>query len=246
MKSKIDYTELNEKIRHYLSGSLSQEEIDDLWVEAIKNPEIMEYLKTSVNLHGIAANEEEARIEDEPAVYRINSWAGYVAAAVIVIGLLAGSFIWYQQQQVLPATPEAVDRIELDIMRSAIDELPADRQNLQTALSYAVQDNEDIAFNILDSLRADTELDEVRIEATLTKGILMYNSGDYEGAAELFESNIASDYLSEFQKERSMWYLSQCYLRMEKFDEAYDLANKVIELDGSYYRAARQLLEQYD
>ena len=246
MKSKTDYTALNEKIQHYLSGSLSQEEIDELWVEAIKDPEVMEYLKTSVNLHGIAAEEEETQVEDKPAIYRIGTWSGYVAAAVVIIGLLAGSFIWYQQQQAIPATPEAVDRIELDIMRSAIDELPADRQNLQSALSYAVQDNEETAFTILDSLRTDADLDEVRIEATLTKGILLYNSGDYEGAAALFETNIAFDQLSDSQRERSRWYLSQCYLRMEKFDDAYELAGKVIELDGSYYRAARQLLDQFD
>lgn len=240
MRSRIDYTELDEKIRRYVNGSLSQQEIDELWVDVLMDPEALDYLKASINLHSIAAEQQH----EAAPVYQLGTVYKFVAAAVLIIGLMAGSFLWFQQQSV-PAAPQAVDRIELDIMRSAIDQLPSDQQNLQSALALAVEDNRTGAFAILDSLRSDADLQKVQIEATITKGILKYNESNFKEASELFEYTLAYNNLSVSQKERSLWYLTQCYLQDEKYDEARELARRVEDLDGSYYRAAQNLLQQF-
>lgn len=42
------------KLRHrYVKGTATQEEIEEFWIEALKDPEQLELLKTEVNLKAV-------------------------------------------------------------------------------------------------------------------------------------------------------------------------------------------------
>lgn len=47
---------IQNKIERYISGNLAEKEIDDLWVEFIKDPELYEYFETYLHLKYMAKN----------------------------------------------------------------------------------------------------------------------------------------------------------------------------------------------
>lgn len=244
MRSRYNYSDLDEQIRHYINGTLTQEEIDQLWAELLRQPEYLEYFKTSVNLHAVAKEEQVANLpaKQEPGQ---NPWVRLMAAAVLLIAMAAGFFLWYDQQSV-QVVPEAIDRIELDIMRSAAEVPEQDQQPLQQALMMVADEQTDQARKFLDSLRSAAHSGELKIETVITRAVIDYNEGHYAHAGELFEQVLNRPDLSPGQRERAHWYLAQALLRLEEYEQARQHAETVRDIDGAYYRAARRLLDQYD
>ncbi|WP_069130350.1 hypothetical protein [Rhodohalobacter halophilus] len=61
MKNKIHQTkqkeiEVYKKIETYISGNLSQFEIEELWEILINNPDLMNQLETALNVRSLAKN----------------------------------------------------------------------------------------------------------------------------------------------------------------------------------------------
>lgn len=246
MKSKLSYEDLDEQIRLYINGALSQEQIDELWTELIRHPEYMEYFRASVNLHAVAREEESAdALIQQHQEDTTNVWPRLFIAAMLMISIAAGAFLWFQQQQV-SGGPEAIDRIEIDIMRSTAQVPDEEEGSLQQALTLVADEQTDQAATLLDSLRERGGSQEVKTEATLTKAVIAYNQQQYTESRELFEEMLEEGSLNESQKERVHWYLTQSLIRLGEYDLARDHAEYVVQMDGSYYRTASSLLEQFE
>ncbi len=59
---KNDHTQVSEKIIRYVNGGLSDDEIDELWVEIIRDEYYMNYLKTIVNLKKVIEEKDRSPI----------------------------------------------------------------------------------------------------------------------------------------------------------------------------------------
>lgn len=244
MRSRYNFSDLDEQIRQYINGTLTQEEIDQLWAELIREPEYLEYFKTSVNLHAVA-REEQVTEQSDKQESGYNPWIRLTAAAVLLVVMAAGIFLWYLQPSA-PVTPEAIDRIELDIMRSAAEVPEQDQQPLQQALMMVADEQTSQARQFLDSLYTVAHSGELKTEAAITRAVIDYNEGHYTQARELFEQVLDRPDLSPGQRERAHWYLAQALLQLEEHSQARQHAGIVRDIDGAYYRAARQILDQYE
>lgn len=243
MNSKFSYQDLDEWIRSYINGTLSQEEIDKLWSELIRNPEFMEYFRTSVNMYAVAREENHAS-EAANQFFNKSVWPRLMAAAVLIVAVAAGTFLWYQQQ-VISEVPRAVDRIEIDIMRSTAEVPTGDEQPLQQALMLIAEQQIDEAVNLLDSLSEKSENAELMTEASLTKAVIDYNDSRFQEARQTFKEILEYEVISNGQKERVHWYLAQTLIQLQEYDQAREHADRVVDMDGAYYRAASQMLEQF-
>jgi len=94
MSKNNEKLEIEEQIDRYVAGQLSQEEIDELWVELVQHDEYMAYLETSANLKEITRDKQEKSAKDRPA------WM-YAAAAVVLLLLAVIGVMQYQNRNTL-------------------------------------------------------------------------------------------------------------------------------------------------
>lgn len=59
---KADHAQVNEKIIRYVNGRLSEDEIEELWAEIIRDEYYMNYLKTIVNLKKVIEEKDRSPI----------------------------------------------------------------------------------------------------------------------------------------------------------------------------------------
>ena len=239
MTNRNEKLEIEEKIDRYVNGELSQEEIEDLWVELIQDDEYVDYLETTANLKEATGKGASKR----------NSGRGWIYAAaaslillVAVMGTLQFGFFESSGEQIKP-----VEDIELDYYRSSEDATTiTDREQIiRNALNLFNEGRFDEAINLLESERNKATEAEWIAKLNLTMGTLFYNTDKFNNAAFYFNDiiNNYKDQVSTLTLEKAYWYLGNSYFQLDMLAEAEAAMQKAYELNGAYSRVAKSYLD---
>lgn len=247
--------ELLEKIDSYIKGRLSQEEIEDLWIEFLKYPDIFHYFETEVQIQDMIKDRDIPesfqidRVEEpkrEASSYKV--WA-YAAAAAVILAL--GLQFFAIQQPGADTSRLALTEIELDemigsdIYRSEDEILEFDMQ-INHAIAMAYNDSLDKAIKTFRELLEKDLNDRQLARAELNIGILLYNNGEYEEAKNHFERVIRLESVHESFIEKGWWLYGNALLNTGDVEGARDAVNLAYGMNGRFQKPALALLKKLD
>lgn len=231
--------DLERKIDLYLNGRLSEEEIDNLWVELIQDGYYLDYMKSVANLKSIIEEKRESRT---PGVTKqIRKYASYVTAAAVVIFVGVLGVMNYSANNADPISP--IDEIGLDIVRSGGGvSVNVSNEVIKKAVQLAADGSTQEAKDLL-TTELDTEEDPALIaEFSITLGSIQYNLGEYEEAASNFKIATEQEGISESILEKGYWLLANSYFQLDQLDEAKTAFQYTYDLDRDYSRIAKSYI----
>jgi tetratricopeptide (TPR) repeat protein len=243
--------EIERKIDLYINGRLTQPQIDNLWVEMIEYPEMLSYLKTSASIKelvrgtqgAINTNSISATVPVSP-FKTIGNLRPFMAAALLLIAIGVGSLYYMSSSEAeTNRVYGPLETLELIAYRSATTpEVDEARRQLIDAVDLALSGSTTSALQILVQIIQSDSTDELKAEATLNKGIIEYNLGEFAEAIVSFKQGLSLNDSNPQLYERAMWNLSHAHMAVGNTDEAKASLQLVIELNGAHSRAARNYL----
>jgi tetratricopeptide (TPR) repeat protein len=237
METKIPKN-IQEQIHRLVDGKLSQTQSDELWTIMLPNPAYIDYMQTAIAFRSLGKDVQNGIITESVSnISKIRSLL--VAAAVLLIIGLLGLLTF-----IAPTEPDLMSpltMIELNNVRSS-ETSTGSSHLLQTAISHLVNNETIKAREILETIRTNPQMSSDWNEAILLSGIIYYNERNFEQA--LAEFNLLSSNEDILMREESLWYSANAHLHLQRTEEAMEILQKVIALDGAYSRAAQRLLQQ--
>lgn len=247
-------TSIKERIHDFVEGNLSDNEVDQLWAELIARPDDLDYLQTLTTLKKMGEDGKFDHLYDtEPNVFPMTGaqetstptfyerFKPYlVAATVIIIGIAILFNLMTSVQQ--PQTAGPISMIEYEIERSADNQTMLDSY-LQEAVNLATSGNLEAAYAQIDEASSLELTTEQTIDLKMVKGAIQYNSQNYSQALETFKSVNTTEGIGLMNLEKSTWYLANTQLQLGMTNDALESIERVIELDGSFSRVAKNKLE---
>lgn len=236
-KSEEDL-QVQERIDLYLNGKLGQDQIDDLWVEIIENPENYDYLHTSAALRKIISPKSEAT---RTPSYSLSKWQQCAAAAGFA--LIMGITAIYLTTSSLDNRFGPLDSLDFTSMRSGTEVVTSetDRQML-SAVYMAVKGEYDVAILLLNDIYERSTHDPVKSEALMNIGIIEYNSDQFASAIRTFTQITQNHTADILTLERAYWYLAQSQMASGDMASARESIETVISIDGAHSRMAKNYL----
>lgn len=246
---------IKKRIHDYVEGNLSSEEVDQLWAELIARPDDLDYLQTLSTLNKMGADGKFDHLyEEQPNILPLiaaqetsvsttiyEKFKPYMAAAsVIIVGVVILFNLMTSVQQPLDVGP--ISMIEYGVERSADNQTMLDSY-LQEAVNLATNGNLEAAYAQIDEASSLDLTDEQNIDLIMVKGAIQYNSNNYYEALETFESINNTAGIDQMNLEKGTWYLANTQLQLGMTDEAIESMERVVELDGSFSRVAKNKLE---
>ena len=250
-------------IEKYLSGSLTEEQTDMLWAELLSDGDAMDYLKTMSAMKKMANNgeftvdtpfsktnygyEKSANVSlDYESDKRVGSiihgnggisWKWIAAALFLIVAAAGISYMMLQESTNGQTNPIAF--IEYDIFRSAGDELVL-IPNIEEVIMLSASGEHAQAISLLSTIKDEYGLvDEPQL--VILKGSLNFNAGEFEQALTTF-SSIDHSLLSIRELEELLWYKANASVHAGHIVESTRRLQQIIEMDGSYSRVAKNLL----
>ncbi len=246
---------IKKRIHDYVEGNLSSEEVDQLWAELIARPDDLDYLQTLSTLKKMGeAGKFDHLYDEEPNVLPLSAaketsvsatiyeqFKPYLAAAsVIIVGVAILFNLMTSVQQ--PQDGGPISMIEYGVERSADNQTMLDNY-LQEAVSLATNGNLEAAYAQIDEASSLELTEEQSIDLKMVKGAIQYNSQNYTEALTTFDSINKTAGIGQMNLEKGTWYLANTQLQLGMTDEAIESMERVIELDGSFSRVAKNKLE---
>ncbi|MCC5942678.1 MAG: hypothetical protein JJU37_14145 [Balneolaceae bacterium] len=249
--------EILKSIENFINGELSQSEIDDLWVEFLKNPEYYKLFETELHLKALIKKGVKPNFIDdvgkvnEPTthyLYKYKAWIVAAAAALLItIGL---QFFSIDEQQAMQQWAiSSIDKTEMlgaDVYRSDEQEVASVDIAINEALALAYNDETVIAIERFRELLTLSPTDQQRVRIEMNLGILLYNVTAYESAAVHFESVVEFEEADINFKEKGYWFLGNAYLNMGQLQEARDAVFEAYTMSGRFQNPALALLKNLD
>lgn len=235
------------KIDAYLKGQLSNEEVDEIWVEIAKNPDLLQHLEIEAGLKEIFSEDKrEALIHP----MKVNSptkeykwiWQAAAAVAILLVALL---------QLFRTDTPNEIEDFvlaEIDI--SQIETYDALRNSeqisvpdsiLNLAFEALLSADTDKALSYYNEVITNHDTEPYSSKAYLNKGIILYNEGNFQESVEALNTASEKAGQNRMVAEKAYWYLANAYLKLENYDLALEAAGNTYAQNGVFRNEAFKL-----
>lgn len=251
----MEEKEISQTITKFLRGELNNEEIDQLWEEFLKNPELFNQFETEVNLYYMFLEQRsssESSSQNKTAVIhpfkKYQKWI-YAAAAAIILSIGLQLFSIDETDMLRDAAIASIDVTEMmgaDIYRDESEWASDLDLNINLALAKALDDRFDEAEEILEQLLRE-ELSELQSgKVHLNLGILNYNKASYNEAISAFSAVTAIETIPFYLEEKAWWFKGNAYLNINEIQLAREAVFNAYTLDGRFASPALALLKKLD
>lgn len=262
---------IEQKIEAYLNGELSREEVEELWLDLMGQPEYLEHLKTNLALKkrykhpaftgsmkadepvepftpaGAGEDPETAPLTPSKGWLRM-AWFTIRPAALILAAIMvvASFFSLLFVQDSHPTAVQQIDLLEMEapeVLRSAEQQIPVEQAEtaLREAYYMAVENDSETAIERFHYIMEDHPETPEATIAMLNAGILYYNRGDMEAAREQFHQLIERNRLDERNEEKVYWFLSNTYVQLGEYEKAYEWAHQACQKQGRFHEDSDRL-----
>lgn len=256
--------DLEKRIDAYIKGRLTEDKVEDLWIELLKRPKYIHRLETELSIKLIIEEQLEAEKEEaipsavpdtgaqkaEPTFIR--SWKWLAAAASVAILVIAINFFTYDSGQTIrQLTLGEINLVENlaspEVMRSQDVAGNTDLDSLlNLGFKAAISGDKDRALEIYQQVARDYQDDPKAAMAHLNVGIISYNAQDYEDASTAFGKAIEQVEDDRVLEEKAYWYLGNTYVNMDRLEEARTAIEQAYAFEGIYQKPASRLLQKLD
>lgn len=237
--------DIKKQIDAYVKGQLSEEEILSLWAEFAQNPSLLEDLELEVGLKKIieeAASEGQVSNTQKATITSLPVWTWHAAAAAVLIliafvQLLGEAPRTELEQFVVNSVP--ADQIETaDGIRSKEMILTEADSLLNLGFSALVSENNDQALSLYNEVIDKYDVEPYGSKAYLNKGILLYNTSEYDSSITAFENALSRVQDSRMIQEKAYWYLANALINTGQLEEARIAVINAYSLDGVFRKPA--------
>jgi tetratricopeptide (TPR) repeat protein len=240
---------IQKQIDAYIKGTLSEEEISDLWVQFAKNPELLDELEIEVGVRELLNSEFKAQNPGKKArAISLPNWTWTAAAAAVLlivamVQLFRVPSLSSMDELVVAEIPadqlETADGIRAkDIVISNADSI------LNLGFNAFVNGRIEQALNLYHEVIDDYDHEPYGSKAYLNIGIIQYNSGEYELAIESLNASLDRVQESRMIEEKAHWFLGNALVNMGRDEEARIAVYNAYSLDGVFRKPAFLLLQK--
>lgn len=237
---------IQEKIDKYAQGALTDQEIQQLWVEFAKNPELLDDLEMEVGLREIfkkkAAGSKKAKIQKLPGWV----WHASAAATILLVALVQ----LFRVESPTDINQFKISNIPYDQlemaegMRSEGAFINKADSLLNVGFVAMSEGNQKQALQIFNEVISSFEEEPYASKAYLNKGIIQYNDGRYEDAAASFEEAAQRGADNTMIAEKALWFLGNAYLNIGEHEKALNSIGKAYQKDGVFRKPAFLLYQK--
>lgn len=256
MDKKINIKNLSQ-IESYINGTLSEKEIDELWMEFFKSPELHDYFIMELHLQDMRRKGEippglkrpgENKVTEQLQTYHL--WRYAAAAVVFLVAILQlFQFIGVSEQGLATLSFAHIDRSELagaDIRRSTNNLVPEADVSINKGLTFAYEGSADLAIQTFERLLERELSAEQQAMVSLNLGILFYNKGDYQEAAAAFSLVTRLEDIQGSLTEKSWWFLGNSLLQTGDIAGAKEAVRHTNSLNGRFQIETAELLDKLE
>ena len=243
--------QIAQQVDLYIKGKLSDQEIDALWAEFVKNPSLLEDLELEVGVKKLIeeqAIKKESSSSRKQVIHALPNWTWYISAvaAIVFVALLqlfqVETPTKMEQFVVSTISPDQIETSNgvraKDMRISSADSL------LNLGFQASVTGNYNRALRLYDEVISTFDEEPYGSKAYLNKGIILYNSSDYEAAISAFEEALSRAANNRMISEKAYWYLGNAFVNINQLEKAQTAVAKAYSLDGVFRAPAFRLLQK--
>ena len=240
-------SKLRQQIDAYIKGQLGEKEIQELWNEFAKNPELLDILELEVNVKTII-EENALNKEVDSTLGRLPKWTWHAAAAaaILIVALLQlfrvdtpTEYKDFVVQKINPAQIETAEAV-----RDIDDQLTTADSLLNLGFEAIVSGDEERALEIFDEVINEYDEEPYGSKAFLNKGILLYNESEYDQAIDAFREAISRVEDSRMITEKAYWYLGNALINIGELEEAQSAVFNAYQIYGIFRAPAFRVLKK--
>lgn len=240
--------DIRKSIDAYVKGSLSEDQINELWVEFAKKPELLDDLELEVGVKEILEKGLEEKNNKKGTLIALPYWTWHAAAAAVLIIVIGIQFIQVPSRSNLDqflVNSINSDQLETsDGIRSKELVLASADSVLNIGFNEFVNGNSDRALRLFNEVINDHDYEPYGSKAYLNKGIVYYNESSFDSAIVAFEASISRVADSKMIEEKAYWYLGNALANVEMFEEARSAIYQAYSLEGVFRKPAFLLLQK--
>ena len=238
---------IKKQIDSYVKGVLNEQEIQQLWVELAKYPDLLEDLEIEVGLKKLI-EEKQSIQKNLTASPSLPSWTWHAVAAAVL--LLVACIQLFQVHTKNELDQFIVQSISPDQMETS-DGIRAKDMALFTADSLLnlgfnalISGDTKTAFSLYNQVIENFDSEPYGSKAFTNKGILLYNSGEYESSIIAFNDALERVSNNQMIEEKAYWYKGNALVNLEQFEEARIAVHQAYSIDGIFRKPAFLLLQK--
>lgn len=240
MESSRDQ-DIYKKIDAYVKGTLSSDEIDALWVEFAKDPELLDRLELEVSLKKILA--EKIKTTKKPVTPKpLPNWIWHAsAAATILIVAMVQLFRIETPTDLNDFIVNSIptDQIEVaDGLRSQEFSISSADSLLNLGFAAVSSGDDEKALELFSEVISSYDEEPYASKAFLNRGIIYYNDGNYPASIENFEEATSRAADNRMIAEKAFWYLGNAYVNIGELEKALTAVGEAYSRDGIFRKSA--------
>lgn len=238
--------DIYKKIDAYIKGTLDQEQVDALWVEFAKNPDLLDQLDLEVGVKQILKKMKNRKTSAPVRTLPNWVWHASAAAAVLLVALiqLFGVETATQLEDFIVTNIPNEQLETANGVRSKEVVITSADSLLNLGFAAISAGNDQKALEIFSEVISSYDEEPYASKAYLNTGIIKYNSGDYEEAISNFEEAAERAKENRMISEKAYWYLGNAYVNVGKLENALFAVGEAYKRDGIFRKPAFVLYQK--
>jgi tetratricopeptide (TPR) repeat protein len=240
--------DIRKRIDAYIKGSLTEDQITELWVEFAKQPNLLDELELEVGVKEIIEKGFVAETTNKASIKSLPNWTWHAAAAAVLIIVAGIQFLQIPSKSNLDQF--LVNSINSDQLETAngirskqMVVFSADSL-LNLGFNEFVNGNSTRALTLFNEVISDYDYEPYGSKAYLNKGIVYYNESSFDSAIVAFNASLSRVSDSKMIEEKAYWYLGNSFANIGQLEEARTATYQAYSMEGVFRKPAFLLLQK--
>ena len=243
-----DIKEIQKRIDAYVKGSLTEDQISELWVEFAKQPELLESLELEVGVKEIIEKGFVAEEKKVASIKNLPNWTWHAAAAAVLLLVAGIQFFQIPSKsnldQFLVGSINSDQLETADGIRSKDMAIDGADSMLNLGFNEFINGNPERALDLFNEVIRDYDYEPYGSKAYLNKGIIYYNESSYDSAIVAFNESLSRVSDSKMIEEKAYWYLGNALANVGELEEARSATYQAYSMEGVFRKPAFLLLQK--
>ena len=240
--------DIYKQIDSYVKGKLSNSDIESLWIEIAKDPDLLDRLELEAGVKKILNEKRASAGKKKANVNSLPSWIWHASAAATILIVALVQLFRVETPTSLDdfiVSNIPVDQLEVaDGLRSQDFVITSADSLLNLGFAAISSGDQEKALSIFSEIISKYDEEPYTSKAYLNKGIILYNDGEYSEAITNFREAASRAKDNRMISEKAYWYLGNAYVNTGELEEALTAVGEAYKRDGIFRKPAFVLYQK--